>query len=162
MKGHCALVLVLAVCCGLCAPTRTCDFAHAASVPEVRRRRDGQWDREGRVECAVCCLLWSFVALWVMCIAGSCCVCCGGRAVHDAGSGAACSRAEVGRRVRVACWARARHFGAMEADLGGDSGERFLGGCKIPLYPFCCLYYFLNLYIHTPKYTLILALSFAC
>ena len=122
MKGHCALVLVLAVCCGLCAPTRTCDFAHAASVPEVRRRRDGQWDREGRVECAVCCLLWSFVALWVMCIAGSCCVCCGGRAVHDAGSGAACSRAEVGRRVRVACWARARRSGAMEADLGGDSG----------------------------------------
>ena len=38
IKGQCALVLVLPGCCGLCAPTHTCDFAHAASVLEVWRR----------------------------------------------------------------------------------------------------------------------------
>ena len=103
MRAHCALLLVLAGCCSLRAPTHTREYAHAASVPEVRRRRDGRLDRQSRVQCAVWCLLLCFVALWVLCIAGSRCACCGGRAVHGVGSDVACSRAEAGRCVRVAC-----------------------------------------------------------
>ena len=71
------------------------------------------------------CLLWCFVALCVLCIAGSFCASCGGRVVHGAGSRVACSLAEAGCRVLVACWARARRCGGVETDLHGVSGERF-------------------------------------
>ena len=38
-------------------------------------------------------------------------------AVQGAGSRGACSRAGAGRRVSLACWARAGRRGALETDL---------------------------------------------
>ena len=133
--GPLCTLLVFAWCCSLYALTYACDFAHTASVPEVWRRWGGRWDLQGRVQCAVCCLVWCFVALCVLCCAGSFCACCGGRVVHDAGLGSACSYAEAGRRALLACWARARRCGGMEADLVCDSGERF---STTPRKGWCC------------------------
>ena len=112
-------------CWGPPAPPHTRDFAHAAAAPGVRRCRAGWLDRQGRVQCALCCLVLCFVACCVFCSTGACCARRCGRAVHGAGSGVACSRAEAGRRVRVACWARAGRHGGRESDLHRVSGERF-------------------------------------
>ena len=124
MIGLFALVLGHFGCWDPPTPPHKREFAHAATVPEVQRCQAGRLDRQSRVKCAVCCLVLCFVACWVFCSAGAFCARCCGRAVHGAGSGVACSRAEAGCRVRVACWARAGRRGGRESDLHCVSGER--------------------------------------